>query len=569
MKKQITSTVAALALLFMACASFGANLVTFTVTFTNTPANGNSFNLDGSVVRFTNTPLNQTDWITAGNSNVSATNFTSFLSANHSQRLTIFPATNNVAMYEGEDISLFINSGAFATIVTNSRVLTNLQGVLYPADSLDLNLREDQANALAYMLWRYSTNAVWKILFTSQTNAQIATNLSLVLGTNFGWLSGVRGDTTNLTVRKGTNDGAFHTNVPAIYATNVFAQIINPDGSTSVLSGVISGGRLIFTSVTNAAWLDSTNAKFGTVRIDTLTVWTGATITNFSAPGSASFSQQIGSGGAATNSGAVQYGRNGLAGGLYDVSAGQSAKSFGYDIANGHNVTIGGFTETRGDLNVSVGGSIFNDGTNNTFVGNGIIAGAQAFGMTAIGASSAVEFDYSTAIGYGANPTAANQVRLGRSTETVSVPGALTVSGLSTFSGVATFGSISNNTVTGTNNWNGDVSYSSSSYGSLVDSPGNNLSSGITIGTNYVVELSGAANIANICSFPSRRIGYEFRAIFSGAITNLIVHNSGAEGTSALRINTGTGGNITQTNQPAWATFRKRSTDWLLLEHSR
>jgi hypothetical protein len=46
------------------------------------------------------------------------------------------------------------------------------------------------------------------------------------------------------------------------------------------------------------------------------------------------------------------------------------------------------------------------------------------------------------------------------------------------------------------------------------------------------------------------------------------VNQSGSEGTAALRITTGTGGNITQTNNPAWARFRKRSGDWLVLERS-
>jgi hypothetical protein len=125
---------------------------------------------------------------------------------------------------------------------------------------------------------------------------------------------------------------------------------------------------------------------------------------------------------------------------------------------------------------------------------------------------------------------------------------------------------ITNGIYRGTNDWNGDLSVTSHAYSSVVNRPGANTA--IPIGTNMTVELSGATAFADIHSFENRRAGYEFTAIFSGQVTNVIVNQSGSEGTAALRITTGTGGNITQTNNPAWARFRKRSGDWLVLERS-
>lgn len=111
------------------------------------------------------------------------------------------------------------------------------------------------------------------------------------------------------------------------------------------------------------------------------------------------------------------------------------------------------------------------------------------------------------------------------------------------------------------------------SYTSLVD--GNNA--GLPTGTNLVLELSGGSTISQIAGFSATIDGDEFEARFTGAITNWIVNESGSafstDATAANRIKTGTGGDITQTNQPAWARFRYRGSGaggrWELKSYSR
>ena len=104
-----------------------------------------------------------------------------------------------------------------------------------------------------------------------------------------------------------------------------------------------------------------------------------------------------------------------------------------YNIAIGHdslkvntagtNTAIGYNTlqkNTTGSTNTAVGsqaGNLITTGSNNTFIGS-----------TANVGSSSTNVLFSTALGYGAQITASNQIVLGRSSETVSIPGTLSKS---------------------------------------------------------------------------------------------------------------------------------------------
>lgn len=130
---------------------------------------------------------------------------------------------------------------------------------------------------------------------------------------------------------------------------------------------------------------------------------------------------------------------------------------------------------------------------------------------------------------------------------------------------------VTNLTVAGTNKWQGDLSYSRYSNSGIIN--GNN--SGILIGTNVVVELSGGTTIAQYAGFVASRDG-DYRIVrMSGAVTNVIVDANdpiwSPDGTAARRITTGTGGALLLTNQPSWIKmmYRTASTSWEVLDHSR
>jgi PAS domain-containing protein len=123
----------------------------------------------------------------------------------------------------------------------------------------------------------------------------------------------------------------------------------------------------------------------------------------------------------------------------------------------------------------------------------------------------------------------------------------------------------------GSNFLSGRLATGTSTNYTLVN--GNNA--GILTGTNAVLDLRGATTIAQIAGFVATGDGDELEVRFSGAVTNWIINHTGSsfstDGTAANRIRTGTGGDITQTNQPAWAKFRYHGADalWDLKSYSR
>ncbi len=125
-------------------------------------------------------------------------------------------------------------------------------------------------------------------------------------------------------------------------------------------------------------------------------------------------------------------------------------------------------------------------------------------------------------------------------------------------------GSASNITHTGTNNWNGDIAFEARANTSQAN--GNNA--GVVLGTNVLINLSGATTVATNTGFVAERAGSYHILFFDGAGTNVFLNESGVDTTSANRIITGTGGSITMTNQPAWAKVIYRSSRWYLLDHS-
>ena len=125
--------------------------------------------------------------------------------------------------------------------------------------------------------------------------------------------------------------------------------------------------------------------------------------------------------------------------------------------------------------------------------------------------------------------------------------------------------------IVGANAVNGRFLWAAGTVSTLVN--GNNAA--IALGTNQAVELSGATTIAQIAGFAATSDGDERLIRFSGAVTNWIVNEVNSsfstDSTAANRIVTGTGGDITLTNQPSWARFRYRGTSsrWELIHWSR
>ncbi len=128
----------------------------------------------------------------------------------------------------------------------------------------------------------------------------------------------------------------------------------------------------------------------------------------------------------------------------------------------------------------------------------------------------------------------------------------------------AFFPSITNSTFVGTNNWQGDIAYISR----VESSQANGNNSGVTLGTNIVIDLSGATTRSTNCGFVAERNGSFHKIFIWGCATNVIANENGNEPSSINRIITGTGGDIQLTNQPAWIDVYYRTNRWFLTGHS-
>jgi hypothetical protein len=129
-------------------------------------------------------------------------------------------------------------------------------------------------------------------------------------------------------------------------------------------------------------------------------------------PGSGSNSLQLGPDGAsASGTNAVALGRSADATGYDAVAVGRTSKAYGGD----YSTAVGAFAWADEDSSTAVGGA----------------ASAQAVDSTALGFNTHVAFGHphSTAVGADAETTGPNQLRLGTTADTVSVPGNLTVAG--------------------------------------------------------------------------------------------------------------------------------------------
>lgn len=105
----------------------------------------------------------------------------------------------------------------------------------------------------------------------------------------------------------------------------------------------------------------------------------------------------------------------------------------------------------------------------------------------------------------------------------------------------------SNNVFRGTNVINGRIDFTSRANTSLAD--GNN--SGVVLGTNVYVRLSGHSAACTNAGFVAEQDGSFHILEFDNPVNNLtILNNSGLDAAAANRITTGTGGDLNFTNNP-------------------
>ncbi len=291
---------------------------------------------------------------------------------------------------------------------------------------------------------------------------------------------------------------------------------------------------------------------------------------------------QAGYGAQATNNFSMAVGVGAKGYGLYGTAAGNLAN------ASGEGSSAGGVLADASGYNSSVWGA------------GGIASGYKS---TALGTLTSATHSNSTVLGVGGVSTEADQIMLGTSTvrawahklvvDTSALitngsvwGGALTnvslavvgqtvtnqyvdnsnaknlsVTNSLTATNAAINGLAATNSIfRGTNIISGDLSFTRLNVTSIAN--GNN--SGLLFGTNTNIKISGPSAAFTFCGISGGRDGKVYRVTKTNSFTWTIANDSGTDPVAANRILTGTGADITVTNNPGtvWFYYDSEAARW-------
>lgn len=286
-----------------------------------------------------------------------------------------------------------------------------------------------------------------------------------------------------------------------------------------------------FAGLTNNQTLGNKTLTNSTLRygsISNMTILNGTNYGNaFSSPGTESGSEQFGSGATATATNTT--------------AIGSTAQATDYGA-----IAIGSQSGADGAMSVSIGwdSTVASGASNAVAIGTG--AAANEVNAIAIGYTAISEYLNSIAIGTGVAATRTNEIRLGGSQDVV-------IGGLLTAEKGAT-----NLSLLGSNQLSGTLRVTSRAWTSLAN--GNNA--GVPLGTNAMVDLSGATTIAYVCGFVAGDEDEVKEVRLSGAVTNFFANQSGVDPAAGNRIVTGTGGDVWSTNNPTYLGLRYKNSRW-------
>lgn len=455
--------------------------------------------------------------------------------------------TNTAGTTNGETISV---NGALRTI-TNSVSSSSTQVLL------GTNITAATSNLFFFYvvspapLLTVATNSTNAILFRSYPGSA----LTILVSTNWATVSYTTNTLTNfwpLRLPLETAEGnAMQTNL----ASATVRAVDSPKSTNAIhesspvavnLVGITNDqvvtGQKIFSSasgrwggyVSNSAGISGT---FGNVSngVHYSAVLVSPTSTNgvnygnaFSSPGAASGAEQFGVGATASALQATALGASAAASGENSTAFGQSSTASGEAA-----LAIGSFSEAS-EINT---------------VALGAFAAAASDSAVAIGNSASAGFTNSTAVGFNAITTRTNQVRLGSDTGSqVSVPQWLDVGG-----GLTVANGTTNLLHSGTNRFPAGSDISFGRYANTSLANGNNA--GVVFGTNVFVQLSGPSGAFTINGIAGGRDGKWIKGMNKTGLIWTIANESGVEPVAGNRIQTGTGADVSITNNPGVVTF--------------
>lgn len=511
------------ALLLLAVGATAAEYITGVLTITNAPSvYGQKYTVNGNVRTGTNAQT-ATGWTTNTTFNGTATNIFNQLAIAGVGSGVIATISYSNVTFQGVGLTASVDAG-LGKFVLSTQAIANAYAVMVPFDVYSVTNRTNNADHLVYGIGRYSLTetipAASRALtnFVSQGLSQSVSNKSFTHSvlTNPVIVTGI---VSNMTAIGGQVDGLTNGWITGTKLTNV---------SMNATSG-ISSGLLIVSS----------------------------TISNTSFPGVGTSTLQIGTNAKATNNYASAVGDSAIAAGYASVSLGLSSQSHSnYGIAIGaasisygiYGISLGAGARTDGYKSIAVGS------TKNVTSGNGIDGNyVGSFGFNNQLGSAENSNVVVIANGFQTTVAKTNEILIGKGVENITLGGNVSAA------------SYTNAALTGTN--------IVSAYG-LVRTNNTGLANGdnagISIGTHSYVKLSGPTGNFGIVGLAG---GYDGRVVYLQKVdgfTCTVKNDSGVEPTAANRIYTGTGADVTLTNNPGMVSliYDGATSRWMVIQKS-
>lgn len=514
--------------------SVAAEYIRATMTVTSAPSRfGIAFTVNGSTRIGSNT-LTSSGWVTNLTAQGTATNiYNQSGVASFGSGIIVTVSGSNV-VFEGVALTASVTTN-IGTLVLTTNTIGNQYSLPVPFDGISTTNRTNNANHLVYGMNQYAVSnfAQGARLLTNFVNvgsSQTFSNKALNFSSSTNQFL-QRPDITNAAGIGGT--ATFLTNGTFLrpFLTNATADLRN--GSASNLTVSVS-------LLTN-----STFHGFGSYLSNT--VLHTVTVTNLSSPGSGSDSLQIGNLADASADDSISLGDSSIASGLGSIAIGESAQSLGISgLALGNSAAATGY----GDLAFGNGAVAQAGGS----IAIGFGSTASATNTIVIGYNGSVLHEGSIVIGTAATSTTSNQITLGTSAYTVNVPGRLILDQC-----------LTNTVQAGTNRLYavGLVRTNNSGFAN-----GDNAS--VALGPYSYFKISGPTANYGIVGLAQ---GYDGRLAIlqkNDAYTVTLKNDSGVEPVAANRIYTGTGADVTLTNNPGviQLIYDGGSSRWVLISKS-
>lgn len=498
-----------LVILFVLCVAFlsnaeAADRITATIAVTNAPlGNSNTITINGNIRTFTNAVTGSPGTL------VQQTNSIPWTATNLINQLTDYrvsqfhflgqSASNNVRITGtvGEALTVSL-AGLWGTITYSTQNVTIANVVRVPM-SAEYDTNRAWIASLTvlglsdYATNGFSTNAAALANYVSKGASALQEIISPVL-----FSGGLRGSN----VRQTNGFTSAFTNINSVSSNHVnFGNAIRSEGS---------GGNS-FQAGSNALAVGTFSVAIGNGSIASNTT-----------------TLAIGTEAKATNDYSMAVGNSAIAGGTDTLAVGRGAQAYESSA-----MAVGQGAIAQGTGAVALQSEV----TGNSSIGIGASSSVSATNSTVVGPGATSVYNDSSAFGKNATTTTTNQIRLGTSSDTVSIPGMLDVSG-----------TITNINATGTNRISGQLVFVPVSNAGLA----NGYNAGVAINSAYVKFSGPSAAYTNAGFSAANKMDgrMHFCQFDNPGLSMTLLHDSGLDpGNSTNRIYTGTGALLNSTNR--------------------